>query len=111
MLSTEPNRLELGHYFQVSLHSSLPCPQRSEGDQVLRHGVPSTARHGPYLSSICLASPPSAAAEGEKNISLGAFRGDFFNLEWVLKYSDLWLVVEFIKVIFPDAVVLGQLTH
>lgn len=35
----------------------------------------------------------------------------FFVLEGVLKCSDLWLVVKFIKVIFPDAVILGQLTR
>ena len=68
---------------------------------------------GPYLTSICSASSPSAITEGEKNISLRAFCKEdfFFFLERVLKYTDLWLVVEFIKVIFPDAIILGPLTH
>lgn len=35
----------------------------------------------------------------------------FFFSDWILKYSDLWLLVQFNKVIFPDAVILGLLTH
>lgn len=49
----------------------------------------------------------------EKHLTQSLLQRYFFYyyLEWVLKYSDLWLVVEFIKVIFPDAVVLRRLTH
>lgn len=70
---------------------------------------------GRYPISICLASSPSSI-RGEKNISLRSFcrEGVFcFVLFWkgFSKYSDVWRVVEFIKVIFPDAVIFGQLTR
>lgn len=46
----------------------------------------------------------------EKHLTQGLLQRFFF-LDWVLKCSDLWLIVQFIKVIFPDAVILGLLTH
>ena len=65
-----------------------------------------------YISSAPARSPLHLLSRKErKNISLGAFCKDFFFLDWVLKYGDLWLIVQFIKVIFPDAVILGLLTH
>lgn len=75
----------------------------------------STVSHrlsGPETSArLHLISTCSRVRRGKTSHSGPSSKMFFFFLDWILKYSDLWLLVQFIKVIFPDAVILGLLTH
>ena len=105
---------------QASSHSQMSGDSQGDDQGPANTAFTSTISHrlsGPetsarlHLISTCSESSPPALTEGEeKHLTRGLLQRFFF-LDWVLKYGDLWLIVQFIKVIFPVAVILGLLTH